>query len=314
MVDGIPHAKGTAEDSDFGIRLSRAADSEYPVDIDMFQVPRPHWWRGILALVLCIPLVAAALVVWRASHATEEATAEVLSKSELPFRAIPVDRAAPAGVDPIAANPGFRDLAAYRGMLVASARAGLFLYDRHGAPIRSYRTGIELPSAELGSIAVGTVAGSAEPEVFIATRGEGLLAFNGSQFRQILPADSGLRIVTSVLVLGSGRVLLGTEREGVLVFDGRRLAPFQPHLKSAHITALAGNDGDVWIGTLDRGVFHYRAGQLENLTALPDPQVLSLAVDGETAYAGTPLGVVEFRNGQRVRTLADGFFVQTLVR
>ncbi len=27
---------------------------------------------------------------------------------------------------------------------------------------------------------------------------------------------------------------------------------------------------------------------------------------------GTPLGVVEFRNGQRVRTLADGFFAQTL--
>src|ERR1035438_5940771 len=39
------------------------------------------------------------------------------------------------------------------------------------------------------------------------TRGEGLLAFNGARFRQILPADAGLRIVTSVLVLGSGRIL-----------------------------------------------------------------------------------------------------------
>ncbi len=298
----------------FGIGLRSAADTEYPVDIDMFQVPRSHWGRGILIFVLCMPLFAVALVVWRASHATEEATAEVLSKSEFPFRAIAVDRVAPAGVEPIAANPGFRDMAAYKGMLVVSASAGLFLYDRHGALIRSYRTGIELPPAELGSITVGTVAGSAEPEVFVATRGEGLLAFNGSQFRQILPADSGLRIVTSVLVLGSGRALLGTEREGVLVFDGRRLAPFQPRLNSAHITAIAGHDGDIWIGTLDRGVFHYRAGQLDNLTALPDPEVLSLAVDGEMAYAGTPLGVVEFRNGQRVRTLADGFFAQTLVR
>ncbi len=187
----------------------------------MFQVPKwSDWWRGILALVLCTPLLAVALVVWRASHATEEATAAVRSKSEFPFRAIAVDRVAPAAVEPIAANPGFHDVAAYKGMLVVSARAGLFLYDRHGVLVRSYH-GIELPPAELGSIAVGTVAGSAEPEVFIATRGEGLLAFNGAQFRQILPADSSLRIVTSVLVLGSGRVLLGTEREGVLVFDGR---------------------------------------------------------------------------------------------
>jgi len=162
-------------------------------------------------------------------------------------------------------------------------------------------------------MSVGIAAGSAGPELFIATRGEGLLAFNGTRFRQILPADAGLRIVTNVLVLGSGRILLGTERQGLLVFDGRRLAPFHARLKTAHITALAGNDGDLWIGTLANGVFHYRAGQLEELlSALPDPQVLSLAIENDAAYVGTPLGVVEFRDGQGRRTLADGFFARAL--
>jgi ligand-binding sensor domain-containing protein len=162
---------------------------------------------------------------------------------------------------------------------------------------------------------VGVAAGSAEPELFIATRGEGLLAFNGNRFRQILADDSSLRNISSVLVLGSGRVLLGTERQGLLVFDGRRLAPFHPRLKSTHITALAGNDGDLWIGTLSNGVFEYRGGQLDDLgSALPDPQVLSLAVASEISYAGTPLGVVEFREGRRARTLADGFFARSLVR
>jgi len=298
----------------FGSLLSNAKAAEYPVDINMFRIP----WRllrwGILALVLSTPLLAIGVVLWRASHAQQEASAEVLSKSEFPYRIIPVDRVAPAGVDPISASPGFRDLAAYKGTIVVSALAGLFVYDRDGALVHSYRAGIELPSAELGSISVGTIAGSAEPEVFIATRGEGLLAFNGSQFRQILPADSSQRIVTSVLVLGSGRVLLGTERQGVLVFDGRRLTPFHLLLKSAHITALAGNDGDIWIGTLASGVFHHRAGQLEEVSALPDPQVLSITVANDTAYVGTPLGVVEFRNGQRLRTLADGFFARTIAR
>ncbi len=280
----------------------------------MMRVPWRSRCGGILAIVLSTPLLAIGLVFWRASHVKEQAAAEVLSRSQFPFRVVPVDRVAPA-VEPIAATPGFRDLALYKETIVVSARAGLFVYSRNGALLRSYRVGMELPPAELGAMSAGIAAGSAEPELFIATRGEGLLAFNGARFRQILPADSGLRIVTSVLALGSGRILIGTERHGLLAFDGHRLAPFHAHLESAHITALAGNDGNVWIGTLDRGVFHHRAGQLEELaSALPDPQVLSLEVEKDAAYVGTPLGVVEFRDGRRLRTLADGFFARALAR
>ena len=260
-------------------------------------------------------MLAIAFVFWRASHAKQEATAELKASSEFSFRVIPVDRVAPPGVDPIAASPGFRDIAAYKDTIAVSARAGLLLFDRNGALLHTYRAGIELPPAELGSIASGLIAGSAEPELFIATRGEGLLAFNGTRFNQILPADSGLRVVTSVLVLSSGRLLLGTERQGLLVFDGRRLTPFDARLKAEHITALAGDEGNLWVGTLKSGVFHYRAGQREELlAALPDAQVLSLAVGNEWAYAGTPLGVVEFHDGRRQRTLADGFFASAIAR
>jgi len=270
-------------------------------------------WRWIPAIVLMAPLLAIALVFWRASHARQEAAAEILSQSQFAFRIVPVDRAAPPAVDPIAASPGFRDLAAYGDSIAVSARAGLFLYSRNGALLRSYRAGLELPPAELGAMSAGVAAGASEPELFIATRGEGLLAFNGQRFRQILPADPALRIVTAVLALGSGRVLLGTERHGVLVFDGRRLAPFHARLNAAHITALAGTDGDLWIGTIGNGVFHYRGGQLAELSpALPDPQVLSLAVGDGVAYVGTPLGVVEFRDGQPARTLAGGFCARAM--
>jgi len=282
----------------------------------MFRVPwLSRRWRGIVAIVLSTPVLAIALVLWRASHARDEAAAEALSKAEFPCRVLTVDQVASPGVEPIAAVPGFRDLAAYQDMIAVTARAGLFLYGRNGALIRSYRVGIELPPAELGFMSTGIAAGSAEPELFIATRGEGLLAFNGARFRQILPADVRQRTVTSVLALGSGRILLGTEHQGLLVFDGRRLAEFHPRLNAAHITALAGSDGNLWIGTLKDGVFHHRAGQLDQLVAaLPDPQVLSITVDQDAAYVGTPLGVVEFRGGQRLRTLAGGFFARALAR
>src|ERR1035441_8412467 len=232
--------------------------AEYTVDIIMLRVPwQSLRGRAILAIVLAIPLLAIALVFWRASDARKEAAAEVLSKSEFPFRIIPLDRTAPTAVDTIAAIPGFRDLASYKDRIAVSARAGLFVYDRSGALQRRYHTGIELPPAEPGSMSVGIAAGSAGAGRLLATRGEGLLAFNGAHFRQILPAGASLRTVTSVLVLGSGLILLGTERQGLLVFDGRRLALFHPRLKTTHITALAGNDGDLWIGTPADGVVYY---------------------------------------------------------
>ena len=276
---------------------------------------RSRWWLLVLALVVSTPVLAVAMIVWRASHAKQEAAAEVRTDSEFAFQAIPVDRSATAAVDSIAASPGFRDIATYKGTIAVSASAGLFLYHRNGAFIRQYRPGVELPPAELAGLSTGMAAGSAEPELFIATRGEGLLAFNGTSFRQILPGDSGLRVVTSVSVLSSGRLLLGTERRGLLVFDGKRLTSFHARLKTEHITALSGDEGDLWIGTLNNGVFHYRGGQLEELlSALPDPQVLSVAISNGWAYVGTPLGVVEFRNGQRQRTLADGFFASSTAR
>jgi ligand-binding sensor domain-containing protein len=273
---------------------------------------RIQWLAGSVA---ALPLLAAALVVWKASDARRQAGEEIHSRSEFAFRLLPVERVAPAGIDLLAASPQFRDIAAYRETIVVSARAGLFVYDRTGGLLRQYRTGIELPAGEPGPMSVGIAAGSAERELFIATRGQGVLAFNGTHFRQLLPENAELRNVTAVLVLGSGRLLLGTERQGLLVFDGQRLAPFHAALKSAHITALAGTDGDLWIGTLSGGVFHDRGGELDDLAGdLPDPQVLSLEVGGGSAFAGTPLGGVEFRGGRRFRALADGYFARALAR
>src|SRR5215468_7457934 len=168
---------------------------------------RSRLWRGFLATALLAPLLAAALVFWQASRAKDQAAIEIRASAEHPFRIVSLDHVVPAGVDPVVASPDFRDLAEYHDSIVVSGRAGLFIYDRKGTLTRTYRAGLELPPVELGGMSVGVAAGSAEPEVFLATRGEGALAFNGDRFRQILPSDAALRTITSVLVLGSGRIL-----------------------------------------------------------------------------------------------------------
>jgi ligand-binding sensor domain-containing protein len=281
---------------------------------------RPCWWRsrrwyGIFATLLLLPAVATSLVIWKASHAREQASRDFAATRQFAFRLLPVNRPILSGIDLVAANPGFQDAALFDDHLVISARAGLFVYDTNGGLLHWYRADLELPSAELGAMSAGIAAGSARPELFIATHGAGVLAFDGSQFRQILPDDTELRSITALLALGSGRILIGTARKGLLVFDGRQLSPFPAQPRALRITALAGTDGDLWVGTLANGVFHVHSGQWDDLhAALPDPQVLSLSVELGRAFVGTPLGVVEFREGARARSLADGFFAKALAR
>src|SRR5205085_6545204 len=120
--------------------------------------------------------------------------------------------------------------------------------------------GIELPSAPVTALAVGLAGDSRAQEIWIATAGQGLVAFNGSSFRQILPEDASVSKLTALLPVSTGRILIGTEKAGVLVYDGSHLRAFHPSLANMHVTALTGDDADVWVGTLDRGLVHWRAG------------------------------------------------------
>ena len=268
---------------------------------------------GLKLIVLCAAAALAVLllevgfVLHRAGSALRESAQETSRRAQIPFDERTLSLTAPASIETIAAAPGYRDIALFRGSMLVSAAAGLYLYDSAGTLTRVWRTGLELPAGEPGAMSEGTA------EVFIATRGAGLLAFNGRAIRQILPRDKALRNITAVLALGSGRVVFGTERRGALVYDGRHIIPLTSGLADEPVTALAGTEGDLWIGTLLHGVYRFHGGQLDALaSALPDPQVLSIDASDRAVYVGTPLGVVEFQDGRRVRTVAEGVFARSV--
>ncbi len=178
--------------------------------------------------------------------------------------------------------------------------------------IARYRAGTELPPAPITALAVGLAGDSHAPELWIATAGEGLVAFDGRAFRQIRAEDAeAYGRSRRCSPLDTGRILIGTEKAGVLVYDGRELKPFHPSLADIPVTALAGDEASLWIGTIDRGLLHWKAGALETIAdALPDKQMLSLAIDSaeDSVYAGTGLGVAEIRDGKVTRALAPGIF------
>ena len=165
-------------------------------------------------------------------------------------------------------------------------------------------------------LAPAVLADSREPELIIASASDGLLAFNGRTFRQILPANADARAITSILPAPSGHLLIGTKKRGVLVYDGKQITVLHPSLDALYVTALAGNESDLWVGTLNHGVLHFHAGETDSFTeaqGLPDPQVLSLAISGETTYVGTATGVAVFSAGHFSRVLAPGVLATALL-
>ncbi len=257
-------------------------------------------------------LIFGGSVLWRATNTLGEARERVLAEGFIRVSAKPFTATIPAGLDIVGAPASFTDAQVFQGHLFLGGPSGLTEYGPALDLIKRNRAGIELPPAPITALATGVAGGS--QVLWIATAGEGILEFDGQTLRQVLPADTRFRKVTSLLPLSTGRVLLGTEKAGVLVWDGHEMKSFHSSLDGLQVTALAGDDSSLWVGTIDRGLVHWNAGGIETLTdQLPDHQVLSLALAGETLYAGTGLGIAEIRGGKFARTLAPGYFAQSLL-
>ena len=199
-----------------------------PSSVRQFIQRRP--WHVASTLALGALLVWAGSAFWSANHAITESSAAVASESQLPFTDAKLNRPLPAGVEALNTPTAYRDAVSYQGHLYLCGPTGLFSFNVDGSPAASYRAGMELPPASLVSMATGLASDSTEPELWIATAGEGLLAFDGHAFRQIRPRDAESRTLTSILPLSTGQILIGTEKKGVLVFDGKSLTPFHPLL------------------------------------------------------------------------------------
>jgi ligand-binding sensor domain-containing protein len=264
-------------------------------------------WQLAAPAILVPLVVTSSWICYRALGARDQAAVEAHSANLIPSTVATIDPHGGPRSEPIVSTAEFRDAAVLHGRVYLCGPQGLYGYDSSGSLTETYRSGRELPPGELNAL------GRSATELLIATTGAGVLSFDGSRFRRILPADRRLRNFTSVLGLNSGGILLGTPDRGVLVWDGKKLTEFLPALKSVHVTALTGSDADLWIGTLAGGAWHLHAGELDHVMAdLPDPHVLSIAVSGASAYVGTPVGVVEFRDGKKIRALAEGYFARSL--
>jgi len=273
----------------------------------------PVW--AIVAVVLAAVALPAIFAVWRATRALHQSAEEVRSEREIHFVLRNFAPITNARFEVLSSPDVFLRAARFHDHLYIAGPSALSEYDLGGTLLRQFAAGRELPSSPLVALAVGTLGNSSEPELVLATAGEGILVFNGGAFRQIYPADPEVRGVTTVLPVDAGHLLIGTKKRGVLLYDGKQIRELHPTLNNIYVQALAGNEVDLWIGTLDQGVLHWHGGSSESFSeeqGLPDRQVQAIALAGDKTFVGTPLGVAEFDRGRFARVLGQGLLVTSL--
>ena len=276
-------------------------------------IGRRWLWGGGLLAATTLLIVGGVFV--NASHAINESRVSLESKGTLHFESVRLDRRPASGFEPVSAPALFEDAAIYHGHIFICGPAGLSEFDADGNSVARFRPGFELPAAPLVRMNTGVAADAQEQELYIATAGEGLLAYDGRHMRQIRASTSEARKLTSVLISANGKVLMGTAKDGVLAYDGKHLAQLHPSLNGIKVTALAGSDSDLWTGTLDQGLLHLVAGRLESwkeTDGMPDSRVTAIELTPDATYAATSMGVAEIRDGRVARVLGQGLFAQAL--
>jgi ligand-binding sensor domain-containing protein len=272
--------------------------------------------RAALVIGLAVAIAFGAVEIWRASRAIRTATEEVRSNHEFQFVVQPLVPPPNLGFEVVSSPQVFLQAARFEDHLYIASPTGLLEYSPDGSLLHQYSTGVELPGSPLIALAPAVLSDSHDRELVIATANDGILAFNGIAFRQILPASADARAITSVLPVPSGHLLFGTKKRGVLIYDGKRITLLHTMLDGMYVTALAGDESDLWVGTLDRGVLHFHAGEVESFSeaeGLPDPNVQSLALSGDTTFVGTAASVAVFDRGLFSRVLAPGVLATALL-
>ncbi len=271
------------------------------------------WWVGAAGFALL--LLAALFVGWRASRALQSSREEVRAEREIRFQSRPFTAPVNAGFEAFSAPAVFLQAARFQEHLFLVGPAGLSEYDLSGNLVKQFVAGRDLPSSPLVAAAPAVLADSREPELVLASAGEGLLAYNGRAFRQLYPQDSEVRSITTILPVAAGHLLIGTKKRGVLLYDGKQISLLHSTLSDLYVTAFAGSESDLWIGTLAQGVLHWQAGATESFderSGLPDRQVQAIATDGGKTYVGTALGVAVFDQGRFSHVVAPGVLVTSL--
>ena len=192
-------------------------------------------------LVVSLGTASAALVIvasvagWRISQVLSTARQEVRAEGTFGFVVRPYTAPSSSVFEVVSAPAVFRQAARFQDHMFIAGPAGLFEYDTNGTLLHTFSPGRELPSSSLVALAPTVLGDSREEELIVATEQEGLLAYNGRTWRQVLPREAEARTLTlleQALVASHGRPLAATVMHQLQTCASQDVRELLPHLQA----------------------------------------------------------------------------------
>jgi len=250
--------------------------------------------RKTLLLLAVLALIVTLAGAWQVKRQADRQLAEERARREKQNR-IPFEQKSlkPISSKAIAIwqnHQATRAIARFNDSYFVASDGGLIELDRTGKLVRHYTVLDGLPESDLLSLA------TFNSKLFIGTRTEGLVEFDGSQFRGFSWTDRTSQSIDALLA-DEGRLLIGTRAGGLIAFDGREfkeLITGTEHQHLLEINLLSRNGPRLFVGTFADGLWVEEGGHWSHFTTvdgLLSNRVVGVAVANQNLFVATDFGL-----------------------
>ncbi len=194
----------------------------------------------------------------------------------------------------INSKKGIRAIARFGSVIYAATESGLKLISSNGEVKKTYTTLGGLTENDLTSIAVFN------SKIYIGTRTEGLLSFDGEHFESFVWNDRKVGTITT-LFEDKNRLLIGTHTGGLIEFDGqnfREIKAGENRESIQAVTKIVRDKTRLYIATFSEGLWIEEAGSWIHFTkanGLPSNRVVGIVKKETELFVATDFGLASGR-------------------
>src|ERR1043166_1101131 len=244
----------------------------------------------LMGLALIVVLAGAWQVKRRADRELAEARERQEKQDLIPFEQKSLTPISSKAIEIWQTHQATRAIAKFNDSYFVASDGGLLELDHNGKLLRHYTVLDGLPESDLLSLAVFN------SKLFIGTRTQGLIEFDGSQFRSYRWTDRASQSIDA-LFADEGRLLIATRASGLITFDGREfkeLTAGPEHKRLIEIDLLAKDGTRLFVGTFADGLWIEEAGRWSHFTTddgLLSNRVVGVAVANQNLFVATDFGL-----------------------
>jgi len=269
-------------------QLSQFAESVAAVRAGWNLKVARRWVTGLLLIQLIIVGVVAWQIRRQAQRELDVARAGAERQAIVPTEKKLLRAFSGDGIRLMQSSNSVRSLARFNGAYFAATEGGLVELSTDGKFNRRFTVLDGLPESDLTAV---ICFGS---QLFIGTRSQGVVSFDGTRFTAYRWTDRKAQAVTALLE-DRGRLLVGTFAGGLLEFDGKEFRERKAEQKRiAGIGNLSVEGARLFVATFSDGLWVNEASRWGHFTVadgLPSNRVIGVVAMGGQLIVATDFGV-----------------------